>query len=255
MGPALLKMPCSARLGGHRLRPLHAIAQNKRAEDGCPPPVSVWGLDEHVKGVRYVPPLWTDVPARQYQNKEQDIRCVYLTVHKDGPAASPRGVGEGGRRGKGQIRNSLWNPQRLSKDSGAGVARAWRGRGAGYMHFLAWVARAWRGHGAGVARACPVTPGSEGDCNAHVCIDVVAKADRSRKGEMMLLCAHRWCRVNHSQWSTWRGSGAGRVPTHSQSECVQTCVHPHALLNQTCLGSRARPGPTRPPGAYLYPHV
>eukprot|EP00661_Eupelagonemidae_sp_cell13_P018436 gene18436-biopygen11459 len=38
-------------------------------------------------------------------------------------------------------------------DSGAGVARAWRGRGVGYRHFLAWggagVARAWRGHGAG----------------------------------------------------------------------------------------------------------
>eukprot|EP00661_Eupelagonemidae_sp_cell13_P003594 gene3594-biopygen8235 len=31
-------------------------------------------------------------------------------------------------------------------DSGAGVARAWRGRGAGYGPFLAWVARAWRGH-------------------------------------------------------------------------------------------------------------
>eukprot|EP00661_Eupelagonemidae_sp_cell13_P024985 gene24985-biopygen13493 len=34
-----------------------------------------------------------------------------------------------------------------SQDSGAGVARAWRGRGAGYRQFLAWVARAWRGHG------------------------------------------------------------------------------------------------------------
>eukprot|EP00661_Eupelagonemidae_sp_cell13_P023773 gene23773-biopygen16372 len=34
----------------------------------------------------------------------------------------------------------------------AWVARAWRGRCAGYRHFfLAW----WRGHGAGVARACP----------------------------------------------------------------------------------------------------
>eukprot|EP00661_Eupelagonemidae_sp_cell13_P001640 gene1640-biopygen293 len=33
------------------------------------------------------------------------------------------------------------------------LARAWRGHGAG-------VARAWRGRGAGVARAWPVTPGS-----------------------------------------------------------------------------------------------
>eukprot|EP00661_Eupelagonemidae_sp_cell13_P016950 gene16950-biopygen23310 len=32
------------------------------------------------------------------------------------------------------------------------VARAWRGRGAGYRHFLAW-------GGAGVARAFPVPPG------------------------------------------------------------------------------------------------
>eukprot|EP00661_Eupelagonemidae_sp_cell13_P014749 gene14749-biopygen2104 len=42
-----------------------------------------------------------------------------------------------------------------SQDSGAGVARAWRGRGAGYRHFLTWdgagVARAWRGRGAGIS--------------------------------------------------------------------------------------------------------
>eukprot|EP00661_Eupelagonemidae_sp_cell13_P008749 gene8749-biopygen15191 len=41
------------------------------------------------------------------------------------------------------------------QDSGAGVARAWRGRGAGYRHFLAWggagVARAWRGRGVGIS--------------------------------------------------------------------------------------------------------
>eukprot|EP00661_Eupelagonemidae_sp_cell13_P020054 gene20054-biopygen20573 len=41
------------------------------------------------------------------------------------------------------------------QDSGAGVARAWRGRGAGYRQFLAWggpgVARAWRGRGAGMS--------------------------------------------------------------------------------------------------------
>eukprot|EP00661_Eupelagonemidae_sp_cell13_P023621 gene23621-biopygen20832 len=41
------------------------------------------------------------------------------------------------------------------QDSGAGVARAWRGRGAGYRPFLAWggagVARAWRGRGAGIS--------------------------------------------------------------------------------------------------------
>eukprot|EP00661_Eupelagonemidae_sp_cell13_P022529 gene22529-biopygen16259 len=33
----------------------------------------------------------------------------------------------------------------LTPDTGAGVARAWRGRGAGYRHLLAWVARAWHG--------------------------------------------------------------------------------------------------------------
>eukprot|EP00661_Eupelagonemidae_sp_cell13_P013362 gene13362-biopygen8014 len=45
------------------------------------------------------------------------------------------------------------------KDTGAGMARAWRGRGAG-RQLLAWVARTWRGHGAGLARACPATPGT-----------------------------------------------------------------------------------------------
>eukprot|EP00661_Eupelagonemidae_sp_cell13_P009124 gene9124-biopygen1645 len=44
------------------------------------------------------------------------------------------------------------NPDCLgSQDSDAGVARAWRGRGADYRHFFlglggAGVARAWRGH-------------------------------------------------------------------------------------------------------------
>eukprot|EP00661_Eupelagonemidae_sp_cell13_P019813 gene19813-biopygen10063 len=41
------------------------------------------------------------------------------------------------------------------QDSGASVARAWRGRGAGYGPFLAWgcagVARAWRVRGAGIS--------------------------------------------------------------------------------------------------------
>eukprot|EP00661_Eupelagonemidae_sp_cell13_P020279 gene20279-biopygen11586 len=36
------------------------------------------------------------------------------------------------------------------------LARAWRGQKA---FFWLGVARAWRGHGAGVARACPVPPG------------------------------------------------------------------------------------------------
>eukprot|EP00661_Eupelagonemidae_sp_cell13_P010347 gene10347-biopygen9330 len=42
-----------------------------------------------------------------------------------------------------------------SQDSGAGVARAWRGRGAGYRQYFglggAGVARAWRGRGAGMS--------------------------------------------------------------------------------------------------------
>eukprot|EP00661_Eupelagonemidae_sp_cell13_P024492 gene24492-biopygen5930 len=45
-------------------------------------------------------------------------------------------------------------PPPWSQDTGAGVARAWRGRGADCRHFLAWVARAWRGHGP----FWPVTP-------------------------------------------------------------------------------------------------
>eukprot|EP00661_Eupelagonemidae_sp_cell13_P017066 gene17066-biopygen23315 len=64
-----------------------------------------------------------------------------------------------GRRHRGAL------PPWGSQDTGAGVARAWRGRGAGYRQSLAWVARAignrwlgWRGRGAGMARACPVTP-------------------------------------------------------------------------------------------------
>eukprot|EP00661_Eupelagonemidae_sp_cell13_P020415 gene20415-biopygen7058 len=36
------------------------------------------------------------------------------------------------------------------QDTGAGVARAWRGRGAGYRHFFGL---GWRGRGAGTARA------------------------------------------------------------------------------------------------------
>eukprot|EP00661_Eupelagonemidae_sp_cell13_P016742 gene16742-biopygen9811 len=58
------------------------------------------------------------------------------------------------RAGRGHSRFSLG-----SQDSGAGVARAWRGRGAGYRPFLglggAGMARAWRGRGAGMS----VTPG------------------------------------------------------------------------------------------------
>eukprot|EP00661_Eupelagonemidae_sp_cell13_P018936 gene18936-biopygen12988 len=46
-------------------------------------------------------------------------------------------------------------PPQGSQDSGAGVARAWRGRGAGCRPFLglggAGVARAWRGRGAGMS--------------------------------------------------------------------------------------------------------
>eukprot|EP00661_Eupelagonemidae_sp_cell13_P016102 gene16102-biopygen8222 len=37
------------------------------------------------------------------------------------------------------------------QDTGAGVARAWRGRGAGYRQFWLGVARAWRGYGAGMS--------------------------------------------------------------------------------------------------------
>eukprot|EP00661_Eupelagonemidae_sp_cell13_P006443 gene6444-biopygen14932 len=39
------------------------------------------------------------------------------------------------------------------QNTGAGVAWAWRGRGAGYR--IVWLG--WHGRGAGVARACPVT--------------------------------------------------------------------------------------------------
>eukprot|EP00661_Eupelagonemidae_sp_cell13_P024287 gene24287-biopygen1348 len=48
------------------------------------------------------------------------------------------------------------------QDTGAGVARAWRGRGAGYRHFFglggAGVARAWRGRGAGITRIKNIPP-------------------------------------------------------------------------------------------------
>eukprot|EP00661_Eupelagonemidae_sp_cell13_P014727 gene14727-biopygen17122 len=61
-------------------------------------------------------------------------------------------VDVGGTPG-GDVRGGVVGEQ----EGGAGVARAWRGRGAGYRHVLAWggagVARAWRGHGAGMARA------------------------------------------------------------------------------------------------------
>eukprot|EP00661_Eupelagonemidae_sp_cell13_P017849 gene17849-biopygen9904 len=67
-----------------------------------------------------------------------------------------------GRRGSGQpsvpghIPRALAGPQGTpqgEQDTGAGVARTWRGRGAGYRYFLAW-------GGAGVARACPVPQGT-----------------------------------------------------------------------------------------------
>eukprot|EP00661_Eupelagonemidae_sp_cell13_P012385 gene12385-biopygen6442 len=52
-----------------------------------------------------------------------------------------------------------------SQDTGAGGARAWRGRGAGYRQFLAWVARArpaprprHPSQGMPVARATPALP-------------------------------------------------------------------------------------------------
>eukprot|EP00661_Eupelagonemidae_sp_cell13_P020972 gene20972-biopygen8608 len=41
------------------------------------------------------------------------------------------------------------------------VARAWRGRGAGYRHFFGL---GWRGRGAGMARAFPVPPGPQQNC-------------------------------------------------------------------------------------------
>eukprot|EP00661_Eupelagonemidae_sp_cell13_P012989 gene12989-biopygen16989 len=55
---------------------------------------------------------------------------------------------------------SIWLPRKRhgilgSQDSGAGVARAWRGRGAGCRQILglggAGVARAWRRRGAGMS--------------------------------------------------------------------------------------------------------
>eukprot|EP00661_Eupelagonemidae_sp_cell13_P008872 gene8872-biopygen3169 len=49
------------------------------------------------------------------------------------------------------------------QESGAGVARAWRGRGAGDRQFLAWggagVARAWCGRGAGISCSPRKAPG------------------------------------------------------------------------------------------------
>eukprot|EP00661_Eupelagonemidae_sp_cell13_P000443 gene444-biopygen21135 len=52
-------------------------------------------------------------------------------------------------------------PPQGEQDTGAGVARAWRGRGAGCRQFLAWGGGAWCGHGAGVVRAFPVPPGHQ----------------------------------------------------------------------------------------------
>eukprot|EP00661_Eupelagonemidae_sp_cell13_P013481 gene13481-biopygen6517 len=50
-------------------------------------------------------------------------------------------------------------PAQGGQDSGAGVARAWRGRGAGCRQFSAFgVARAWRGH-----VLCPHRPQGSGD--------------------------------------------------------------------------------------------
>eukprot|EP00661_Eupelagonemidae_sp_cell13_P009872 gene9872-biopygen12266 len=65
--------------------------------------------------------------------------------------APKSGVGWGG-----SVRASPGIPGK--QDTGAGVARAWRGRGAGNRHsfWLGW--REWRGRGAGMARACPVPP-------------------------------------------------------------------------------------------------
>eukprot|EP00661_Eupelagonemidae_sp_cell13_P004497 gene4498-biopygen916 len=57
------------------------------------------------------------------------------------------------RNGRGPDAGSAVTPNRDHRT----LARAWRGRGAGYRHLLAWggagVARAWRGRGAGMARA------------------------------------------------------------------------------------------------------
>eukprot|EP00661_Eupelagonemidae_sp_cell13_P000563 gene563-biopygen3139 len=52
--------------------------------------------------------------------------------------------------------SALSNEALGEQGSGAGVARAWRGRGAGYGHFFGL---GWRGRGVGVARAFPVPPG------------------------------------------------------------------------------------------------
>eukprot|EP00661_Eupelagonemidae_sp_cell13_P006510 gene6510-biopygen22385 len=99
-----------------------------------------------------------------------------------GTALRPPTQEPGGRVGRvsdtfltrpiGRVRN----PAGHWRERGAGVARAWYGRGAagvvpawcgrGAGVVPAWcgrgagVARAWRGHGAGVARAWPVTPGA-----------------------------------------------------------------------------------------------
>eukprot|EP00661_Eupelagonemidae_sp_cell13_P007953 gene7953-biopygen1549 len=81
---------------------------------------------------------------------EANVLCSKQdTLRKDVALCPHRGVGvaawgayqaaQGGRR-------RCQGPQ----DSGAGVARAWRGRGAGYRH-LFWLG--WRGRGAGMARA------------------------------------------------------------------------------------------------------
>eukprot|EP00661_Eupelagonemidae_sp_cell13_P007595 gene7595-biopygen1517 len=84
---------------------------------------------------------------------------------------SPRKVDENPENQPAERGQNMPNSRGNDHDSGAGVARAWRGRGAGYTRvrgkpppwrFWVWVARAWRGHSVGVARACPVTPGMPG---------------------------------------------------------------------------------------------
>eukprot|EP00661_Eupelagonemidae_sp_cell13_P013908 gene13908-biopygen18593 len=51
------------------------------------------------------------------------------------------------------------------QDTGTGVARAWRGRGAGYRQFLAWggagVAGTWRGHVLSPQGTAPLSNTSE----------------------------------------------------------------------------------------------
>eukprot|EP00661_Eupelagonemidae_sp_cell13_P014154 gene14154-biopygen5093 len=77
------------------------------------------------------------------------------------------------------------------QDSGAGVARAWRGRGAGYRPLFgvggAGVARAWRGRGAGVARACPVTPGAWGGHAGLPKITKIISSDTGNRKKLQVI--------------------------------------------------------------------